>query len=263
MSQKVKKKKAKTKKVQWRDKKWFKIVAPKSFNFMEIGEVIGLEDNVVGRVVDCLLYDFSNNFKDISLKLNFKIVNVNSESKKCNSIFVGHEYTSDYVRALVGRGSTKIATILNLTTKDGFVFRLTTVCITIKRARSSQKLVIRKIVREILKELISSLNHEKVISGIVYGEFQNQIQRIAKTIYPLSSCTIIKSKLLSIPEGGEDKEFVPQDEKYEIVEVNVQRTRKSDIKRTERINVKKFAQEKAKPIVEGVEIPPLEEEAPK
>lgn len=264
MSQKVKKKKGKTKKVQWRDKKWFKILAPKSFNYKEIGEIIGLEDNVIGRVVDCLLYDFSNNFKDISLKLNFKIVNVNPESKKCNSIFVGHEYTSDYVRSLVGRGSTKITTILNLTTKDNYTFRLTTVCITIKRARSSQKIVVRKIMREILKELANSLNHEKFISGIVYGEFQNQIQRIAKTIYPLSSCTIIKSKLLFVPEGGEDREFVPQEEKFEIVEVDVQRTRKSDIKRTERINVKKFAQEKTKAPAEDIELPPLDEdETPK
>jgi hypothetical protein len=118
--------------------------------------------------------------------------------------------------------------------------------------------------REILKELANSLNHEKFISGIVYGEFQNQIQRIAKTIYPLSSCTIIKSKLLFVPEGGEDREFVPQEEKYEIVEVDVQRTRKSDIKRTERINVKKFAQEKTKAPAEDIELPPLDEdETPK
>ena len=94
--------------------------------------------------------------------------------------------------------------------------------------------------REILREFANSLNHEKFISGVIYGEFQNQIQRVAKTIYPLSNSVIIKSKLISIPEGGEDKEI--PDDQFEIVEVEVKRSRKSEIKRSERINVKKLAQ---------------------
>ena len=77
---------------------------------------------------------------------------------------------------------------------------------------------------------------------MIYGEFQNQIGRVAKTIYPLANSTIIKSKLISIPEGGQDQE-VPDGE-FDIVEVDVKRSRKSDIKRTERINVKKYTKTK-------------------
>jgi hypothetical protein len=77
---------------------------------------------------------------------------------------------------------------------------------------------------------------------MIYGEFQNQIARVAKTLYPLSSATVVKSKLISYPEGVEDKEV--ESKQFDIVEVDVKRIRKSDIKRTERINVKKFAQTK-------------------
>ncbi|MHA2393545.1 MAG: hypothetical protein ACXAEX_16535, partial [Promethearchaeota archaeon] len=63
-----------------------------------------------------------------------------------------------------------------------------------------------------------------------------------KTIYPLSSCVIVKSKLISIPEGGEDT-IIPDDQ-FEIVEVDVKRSRKSEIRRSERINVKKLSQTK-------------------
>ena len=97
---------------------------------------------------------------------------------------------------------------------------------------------------EILKKFASSHNHEKFVKGMIYGEFQHQIQRIAKTIYPLSSSTIVKSKLISIPEGGEDKEV--SDDQFDIVDVEVKRSRKSEIRRTERINVKKLAQKSAK-----------------
>ena len=240
MSSKAKKKKPKVKKISFKDKQWFSIQASRSFNFKPIGDVIGLEDTLMGRTVEALLYDFTGKYSDISLKLKFQITDINKEAKKCNTVFQGHNYTNDFVRSLIGRGSTKIQTIINLTTKDNYIFRLTVLCITIKRARSSQQILIRKIMREILREFAKSLNHEKFIAGIVFGEFQNQIQRVAKTIYPLSNSVIIKSKLISVPEGGEDKEI--PDDKFEIVEVEVKRSRKSEIKRSERINVKKLAQ---------------------
>ncbi|MEJ2249327.1 MAG: hypothetical protein P8Y97_06660 [Candidatus Lokiarchaeota archaeon] len=129
-----------------------------------------------------------------------------ADSNTCSTMFIGHEYTNDFIRSLVGRGSTKVTSIENFTTKDGFVYRLTTVAVTIRRARSSQQLIIRKIMRDVLTEFAKTLNHEKFIKGIIEGEFERQVERIAKTIYPLSDCKVIKSKLISIPEGGEDKE---------------------------------------------------------
>ncbi|MFX0104333.1 MAG: hypothetical protein ACFE75_02440 [Candidatus Hodarchaeota archaeon] len=251
MSSRAKKRKPKLKKVTFRDKNWYKILAPRIFNNKEIGEIIGTENNIIGRTVETLMYDFTGQYNDISLKLNFKIVDVNEEAKKCNTLFQGHSYTNDYVRSLINRGSTKIQTILNLTTKDKYVFRVTMICTTIRRARSSQQILIRKIVSEILREFAKSLNHEKFVAGMVYGEFQNQILRVAKTIYPLSNSVIIKSRLVNIPEGGEDKEI--PDDQFEIVEVDVKRSRKSEIKRSERINVKKLAQSKSKARTSGEE----------
>jgi small subunit ribosomal protein S3Ae len=240
MSQKVKKKKSKLRRVSFKDKEWYTVIAPKSFDFKPIGEIVGMENNITGRTIETLLYDFSNRYEDISLKLKFKIVQVNQEAKQAQSVFLGHSYTNDYVRSLIGRGSSKIQTIINLSTKDEYVYRLTIICTTINRARSSQQIIIRKIMREILKEFAKTLNHEKFITGMIYSEFTNQIVRIAKTIYPLSNCAIIKCKLVNAPEGGVDTEYVTKDEDFEVVEVDVKRSRKSDIKRTERISVRKL-----------------------
>ncbi|MFX1365275.1 MAG: 30S ribosomal protein S3ae [Promethearchaeota archaeon] len=238
MSSKSRKKKPKVKKVKWADKKWITIYAPKIFNNKEIGEIIGLEDTIAGRTVENLLYDFTGKYSDISLKLLFKVSNLNFENGKADSIFYGHQYTSDFIRSLIGRGSSKIQIIKNLTTKDGYVFRVTGICTTIKRARSSQIELIRKIMDEVLREFASLYNHEKFIKAMISRELDNQIQRVAKTIYPLSNSVLIKSKIVSIPEGGEDKE-IPDDE-FDIVEVDIKRSRKSEIKRSERINVKKL-----------------------
>ena len=133
MSQKVRKK-IKGKKVSFKDKHWYQIVTPKIFDFKPIGEIIGTEGTLVGRALENLLFDFSGKYSDISLKLRFKVMDVNEEAKKCNSIFIGHQYTNDYIRSLVGRGSTKIKTIINLTTRDNYIFRVTMICTTIKKA---------------------------------------------------------------------------------------------------------------------------------
>ncbi|MFW9952826.1 MAG: hypothetical protein ACFFKA_22115, partial [Candidatus Thorarchaeota archaeon] len=190
----------------------------------------------------------------------FKVIDINPESRQCQSIYYGHQYTNDYIRSLISRGSSKIQTILNLTTKDDYVYRITAICATIRRARSSQQILIRKIMDDILKKFARTLTHEKFITGIIYHEFENQITRVAKTIYPVSSCTIIKSKVIIIPEGGEDKKLISEKEDFEIVEVEVKRSRKSEIKRTERINVKKVIQAKPDEKTEEVEEEVLDEE---
>lgn len=228
------------KKDPYKDKSWYSVIAPKSFDNEEIGQIIGSEGNIIDRTLDTLLFDFTSDYDDINLKLKFRITDVNETAKQCNSVFMGHEYTSDYVRSLVGSNASKIQIIKNFTTKDKFKYRLTGVCVTIKKARSSQVRIIRKIMYDILNEFAKSLNHEKFVRGMIKGEFGRQIQRISKTIYPLSSSTIIKSKLVNIPEGGEDT--VVPDEEFDVVEVDVPRIRKSDIKRTERINVRKYSQ---------------------
>jgi small subunit ribosomal protein S3Ae len=238
MSSRAKKKKLRGKKVSFKDKQWYEVITSKTFDFKPIGEISGLENNLVGRTLETLLFDFTHKYSDISLKLKFRVINVNENAKKCNTVFVGHQYTNDFIRSLIGRGSSKIQTILNLTTKDGYVFRLTVICTTLKRAKNSQIVLIRKIMREILREFTKSLNHEKFVAGVIYGEFQTQIKRVAKTIHPLSNCVVVKSKLITIPAGGEDKEI--PDDQFEIIEVDVKRSRKSEIRRTERINVKKL-----------------------
>lgn len=226
----------------YKEKTWYEVYAPESFDNRKIGEIIGVEGNLMDRTVEALLYNFTNNYDDVNCKLVFKVIDVNSEAETCKTTLTGHSYTTDFTRRMVGKGASKVSSIKNYTTKDDYIYRLTVVCVTIRRARSSQKRVIRKIIREVLKKFAKTLEHEKYITGMIFGEFENQIQRIAKTIFPLFNCKIIKSKLVSMPEGGTDQKV--GDDEFEIVELDIERTRKSEIRRTERINVNKYAQQK-------------------
>ncbi|GAH17674.1 unnamed protein product, partial [marine sediment metagenome] len=82
MSSRARKKKPSLKKVSFKDKSWYQIITPKIFNFKPIGEILGFEDNVMGRTIETLLFDFTGKYSDISLKLKFQVSDVNNEAKK-------------------------------------------------------------------------------------------------------------------------------------------------------------------------------------
>jgi len=226
----------------FKEKIWYDVYAPKSFKELYIGKVIGKSpDYILNRTIENLLFDFTGDYKDISTVLRFKIINV--EGERCETYLVGHNMTKDYVRSLIRKGISKVQIINNYKTADNFVYRITSVCTTIGKARSSQILTIRKLMDEIIKTFANDLRHEKFVRGMIYGEFSSQIKRVAKTIYPLHEAIIMKSKLISAPEMV-DVEGPPKEEEFEIVEPDIKRTVKSQIARTKRVNVQKLAYKK-------------------
>ena len=50
----------------YKEKSWFEVYAPESFDNTKIGEIIGVEGNLMDRTVETLLYNFTNNNKSFS-----------------------------------------------------------------------------------------------------------------------------------------------------------------------------------------------------
>ncbi|WP_457559187.1 30S ribosomal protein S3ae [Candidatus Harpocratesius sp.] len=204
----------------WKSKEWYEVFAPKAFKEAFLGEIpSSTPDSLVGRTIEILLYDLTKNFKHTTIKLKFKIVEV--QGKRCNTVFFGHELTRDFVRSLIHRGSSRVDGIFNYTTADGVVYRVSTFVVTRRRAKKSQKLTIRKIIHDVLQEFAKNMTHEKFIQGVIYGKFALNIKKIAKTIYPLRECQIRKVKVISIPEGVTDQIEVSDQEEFDEVELEL------------------------------------------
>ncbi|MHA1819713.1 MAG: 30S ribosomal protein S3ae [Promethearchaeota archaeon] len=190
----------------WKLKKWYSVYAPKSFKEQFIGEIPSANpENLKGRVVETLLYNFTNDFRHSHIKLRFKVTDVIND--RCQTMFVGHDFTRDYIISKIHRGSSRIDGIFNFKTADGFVYRVSTFTVTVRRAKDTQKKAIRKIIYEVLSKYAESSKHGKFIRGIVYGNFAENIAKIAKTIYPLRECQVRKTKLISFPEGATDEDY--------------------------------------------------------
>jgi len=204
----------------WKTKEWYEVYAPKAFKEVFLGQIPSSDpESLIGRIIEILLYDITQNFKHTTTKLRYKITEVNGT--RCNTVFWGHELTRDFIRSLIHRGSTRVDGIFNYTTADGVVYRVSTFVVTRRRAKKSQKQTIRKIIHQVLEEFAKNMTHEKFIQGIIYGKFAANVKKIAKTIYPLRECQIRKVKVISVPEGLQDEFILDENEEFEDVELEM------------------------------------------
>ncbi|MGA3111601.1 MAG: 30S ribosomal protein S3ae [Candidatus Bathyarchaeia archaeon] len=169
---------------KWRGKGWYMVVAPSFFGNVELGS-IPAEDpkQLIGRVVEATLYDITADFSHHYLKMFFQVNEI--EAKTAKTLFKGHEYSRDYLRSLVRRRTTKVDSLINLTTKDGFKLRIA----------------------KTIHEKAEALSLDQFVQEMVLGKIASDIYNQAKEVAPLRHVGIRKSKLLAAPQiEGKAKE---------------------------------------------------------
>jgi len=179
-------------------KDWYNVNSPSYFGGKLIASVpANSAEDMIGRVIGVTLYDITEDISQYHLKLNFQVVQL--QDNVAQTIFKGHEYTGDYLRSLVRRGSSRIDAIVNISTKDDFQLRVSVVAFSVLRVRQSQILNVRRVIREIVAERATSLFFEQFVQEAVLGKIASDIYNEAKKIVPLRHVGIRKSKLITYP----------------------------------------------------------------
>jgi len=192
---------SKTKHVRdkWRGKGWYMVIAPSFFGNVELGSIPAEEpEQLIGRVVEATLYDITGDFSHHYLKMFFQVNEIDAKTAK--TLFKGHEYSRDYLRSLVRRRTTKVDSLINLTTKDGFKLRIAVSALTLSRIKTSQEKIIRKIMGEIIQEKANALSLDQFVQEMVLGKIASDIYNQAKEVAPLRHVGIRKSKLVAQPQ---------------------------------------------------------------
>jgi len=179
-------------------KLWYKVVSPEMFGRAPFGETIANDpERIVGRVVETTLGDLTNNFSKQNTKLKFRVDRVAGDSAYTK--FLGHEMTTDYVRSLVKRRTSRIDSIVDVTTTDGYQVRIKPSCFTVKRARANQVKSIRELSRKVILEKSKSLDLNQLIQDVVQGKLSLEIYKEAKMIYPLRRVEVRKTEIITEP----------------------------------------------------------------
>ena len=185
---------------KWRGKAWYMVVAPSFFGNVELGSVPAQEPELlIGRVVEATLYDITADFSHHFLKMFFQINEIDAKTAK--TLFKGHEYSRDYLRSLVRRRTTKVDSLINLTTKDGYKLRIAVSALTLSRIKTSQEKIIRKIMEKTIHEKAIALSLDQFVQEMVLGKIASDIYNQAKEVAPLRHVGIRKSKLIAQPQA--------------------------------------------------------------
>ncbi len=179
----------------WKEKQWYNIMTPTEFGDAEIGTTPAREPNLLlKRRVESSLRELSGDFSKQYIKLYFQIKDVTGETANTN--FVGHQVTTDYVRSMIRRGTSRIDAISHVKTKDGKKIKIHVLGITIKRAKSSQQKFIRETMEKLVAEAAAQRNFKDLVEDIITGKLASHIYHEAKKIYPLKRVETIKTSVI-------------------------------------------------------------------
>ncbi len=204
---------AKKVKDKWRAKEWYKVYAPEMFSKMQLGETPAeTPDGVMGRVTEATVQDLTGDFSKMHIKIKFKVTNVSGLD--ANTVFCGHDLTSDYVRRLTRRKRTKTDAVVDVETKDGWAIRVKPMAVSEQRIQASQETAIRLIMQEESRKAASEATIGEFVRMLIMGDLSKRISDASKIIVPIKRIEIRRSEVTKTggpPEPGEAPIASPQE----------------------------------------------------
>lgn len=183
---------------KWKAKSWYEVIAPPSFDSVTIASTLCDDPNkLINRVTAVSLQDLSNDFRKSHIKLFFKINKV--EETTAHAQFAGHTLTSDYIRRMIRRKKSKIDGVYDAETRDGATVRVKPFATTEKRVQSSQKKVIREIMKKTIQDQAKKSTFSEFVNNIINGKIGSEIYKGCKKVYPVKRVEVYKTEVVSYP----------------------------------------------------------------
>ncbi len=181
---------------KWREKRWVTVNAPDSFNNVPIAYVpITDDENASGRVIEITLFDIlKGDPSQHQYKLYFQLHKV--EGEIATTIFKRFEYSKEFLRSLVRRGSSKINFIIDIKTKDGYVFRVKVIALTHRPLNTSRKHALRIIARDVINKTVPEMTIDQFVQATCYSKINSDIMAAFKRVIKVRHVGLEKVKLI-------------------------------------------------------------------
>ncbi|TLY04220.1 MAG: 30S ribosomal protein S3ae [Thaumarchaeota archaeon] len=190
---------------KWKLKSWLTVLASPSFGSAPIVRIpVTDAEKARGRVVETTLYDIlKQDPQHYSFKLYFQVDRVEGET--AHTVLRGHEYSREYLRSLVRRGSSMSDLIKDYRTKDGYLVRVYCIAFSQGRMNTSKKHDLRSVMDRVIGERASSLTYDQFAQEMVLQKIASDVYNEAKKVTHLRHVGLRKSKLIRMPEGSQPK----------------------------------------------------------
>lgn len=204
---------------RWKAKNWYTILAPSLFNNVPVAETLSeAPENLIGRVTEVSLQDITNDFRKSHIKLLFSVDKI--EQNTAHTQLKGHLLTSDYLRRMIRRRKSRVDGVFNVETRDGALLRVKPFAIAEKRIQSSQKKLIRNVMKDVITKEGKSKTLNSFIKDCIDGKTGSEIYKHCKIYYPVKRIEINKTEIMRLPTviiEDEKPAEKPQEEQTEPV----------------------------------------------
>ncbi len=181
---------------KWREKRWVTVNAPDSFNNVPLAYVpITDDENAKGRVLEVTLYDIlKGDPSQHQYKIYFQIDEVDGD--KATTIFKRYEYSKEFLRSLVRRGSSKISFSMDVKTKDGYIFRIKMIALTHRQLNTSRQHALRLLAQDVLNKTIPNMTIDQFVQATCYSKINSDIMAAFKKVIRVRHVGLEKVKLI-------------------------------------------------------------------
>lgn len=185
---------------KWREKRWITIYASEAFNNIPLSYVpITDDEKASGRVLEMTLHDIiKGDPSNHQFKLYFQIDKIQEDT--ATSIFKRWEYSKEYLRSLVRRGSSKITFIIDAKTKDGYIFRIKIIALTHRQLNTSRKHALRLIAKDIIEKTVPEMTIHQFVQAVCYSKINSDIMAAFKKVIRVRHVGLEKVKLIRTAE---------------------------------------------------------------
>ena len=181
---------------KWREKRWVTLHAPDSFNNIDLGYIpITDDENAAGRVIEKTLWDIlKGDPSQHQYKLYFQINKVDGD--KALTIFKRWEYSKEFLRSLVRRGSSKINFMIDIKTKDGYIFRMKIIALTHRQLNTSRKHALRLIAKDVIEKTVPDMTIDQFVQATCYSKINSDLMAAFKKVIRVRHVGLEKVKLI-------------------------------------------------------------------
>ena len=174
--------------------------APPSFNNVKIGYIPITDDETAqGRVIEVTLHDIlKGDASQYQYKMYFQVSSI--EGDKAHTMFKRFEYSKEFLRSLVRRGSSKINLITDIKTKDGYIFRIKIIALTHRQLNTSRQHALRLIAQDIINKSVPEMTIDQFVQATCYSKINSDIMAAFKKVIRVRHVGLEKVKLIRTAE---------------------------------------------------------------
>ena len=181
---------------KFKKKKWFRLVAPESFDNEEIGYTLGEKPaNILNRTINISLDNISGNRRMRYLSFIFKVKNIDKDNAV--TVLEGHKADNSFINRLARRRKSKIDLVADVSMKDGKKARFSVAGLFDAKEEREKEKIIRKAIFEEIREEASKMTFD---SFLKYMLLENGLEASAKKCAKSTSLRrieLLKSRIMA------------------------------------------------------------------